>query len=114
MQSKPAQIDGGSTSQSAYWRVKGQHCEAVRLIEVTGACVMEAPDEGCDECLQQYGKVERQEIQLRRLVAEAPIIVPDDARDKAAYFRELIDHDWIDVNLNDVRTVLLSIEQMSG
>lgn len=113
MQSKLTQIDGGSNTRSAYRRAKGQHCEAIRLIEIAGMCAMDAADDNRDMCLRQYGVAEKDEIKLRRVVAEAPIMT-DEARDKATYFRELIDHDWIDVNMNDMRAVLLSIEQMRG
>lgn len=112
MHNKLVHDEGGAYSQSAYQRAEEAHRHALRLMEVAGLATIDGSDEEYVGELKRFGEAEGNERQLRIIVAEIPISSVEDAKNKATYFKYLFDSEWIDINQEDIKAVLTSIETM--
>lgn len=108
------QKDGSFRTNSAYQQAKDAHSEALRLVEIAGVTAMNSSDDNNEERLQHYSTIGKNELKLRRALAEAPILTIEDAKDKAAYFRNLFENEWIEISQADMKAMLSSFDKMDG
>lgn len=114
MQLKLVQKTEGCRPNSVYQQAKNAHQEAMRLLNMAGISAMDGPSDGFDSRMQQYSVLQNNEKEMRRAFVHAPVLTADDVKDKAAYFRQLMENEWIEVSPEDVATLLMSFEKMDG
>lgn len=113
MQLKLVQSGEGYRPNTIYQQTKDDHREAVRLVEMAGMSALDGPDDSFNDRMQQRNILISNERKIRKLLVNAPVMTVEDIRDKAAYFRGLVQNEWIDIGQDDIAAVLLSFEKMS-
>lgn len=84
------------------------HRRSVAMVERLGKRLMEAEEVDATLIARRLDAVMAEEAAMRRRAASAPVANAAEIKMKAAHFRQLMGHNWCEVDIEDLHELLRS------